>query len=230
MWLRLAAAEKKLSHAPLILAQHRKVEGTKTVSQPEAFTAEIIAALETFFRSPLLPLALRSSESDAYAITFLNHALLNFRLQNPTEGRHALETAFHHSPDLLSRQRERVIRALVDNADPSGPLANAQSYLELVCAQLPGTPRALRQLRGRALRRIEILHAGRSKDRDALRQARRLLLPTLFGDSVWMRNHSVRSEILRILIGKPALQGLAGLNQVLRSARGAVPGTRKANG
>jgi hypothetical protein len=230
MWLRLAAAGKKLSQAPLLLAQHRKVEGTKTVSQPEAFTAEILAALETFFGLPVLPVALKSSESDAYAIAFLNHALLSFRLESLAEGRRALETAFRHSPDLLARQRERVIRALVDNADPSGPLTNARDYLELVCAQLPGTPRALHELRACTLRRVEILHAGRSKDRGALRQARRLLLPTLVGDSAWMRNHAVRREILKVLIGKPALQGLAGFNQVLRTARSAFPRTRKANG
>ena len=43
MWLRMAAAGQTFSHLPLLLAQHRKAEGTKTVSQPEAFTAEILS-------------------------------------------------------------------------------------------------------------------------------------------------------------------------------------------
>src|SRR5258705_9822323 len=116
MWLRMAATGQTLSHVPHLLAQHRKAEGTKTVSRPEAFTVEIVKALETFFKSPAMSTTLKSFEADAYAIAFLNHALLSFRLQSCDEARQALETAFQHSPDLVASQRERIIRALVDNA------------------------------------------------------------------------------------------------------------------
>src|SRR6185295_905535 len=75
MWLRLAAAGETFSHLPLLLAQHRKTEGTKTVSRPEAFTAEIVNALETFFKHPAATSAFKSLEADAYATAFLNHAL-----------------------------------------------------------------------------------------------------------------------------------------------------------
>ena len=227
MWLRMAAAGQTFSHVPLLLAQHRKTEGTKTVSRPEAFTAEVVSALETFFRSPAVPTALKSFEADAYAIAFLNHALLNFRRQSCDEARQALETAFQHSPDLVRSQRERIIRALVDNADPSSPLDDAREYLELVFSQLPGNAGALRELRASVLRRVEILHSARSKDRETLIHARRLLLGTLIDDSAWMRNHSARNEFLKVLIGPPAMQRLAGLKHFLRTVRSAFPRTRK---
>ena len=227
MWLRRAAARFKLSHVPLMLAQHRKAEGTKTVSQPEAFTAEIVGALETFFGSPSLTIALKSVESDAYAVAFLNHALLKFRLQSVAEGQRTLEVAFRHSPDLVARQRERVIRAIVENADPSGPLDNARQYAELVLGQLPHSARALRQIRVSVLRRVEILHAARSKDPRAVRRARRLLLSSLIDDSAWVRNDAARGEILKLLIGQSAMRRLAGFKRLLGTARGVFSKTRK---
>jgi len=227
MWLRMAAAGQTFSHLPLTLAQHRKAEGTKTVSRPEAFTAEVVSALETFFGSPALPAALKSFEADTYAVAFLNHALLNFRLRSCDEARQALEDAFRHSPDLVARQRERVIRAIVDHADPSSPLNDAREYLDLVFTQLPGNARGLEQLRVSVLRRVEILHSARSKDRSALRHARRLLLGTLIGDSAWMRNHTARGEFLKVLIGQPAMRRLAGFKQLLRTVRSAFPRARK---
>ncbi|MGH9873560.1 MAG: glycosyltransferase family 2 protein [Pyrinomonadaceae bacterium] len=227
MWLRMAAAGQTLSHVPISLAQHRKAEGTKTVSRPEAFTAEIVSALETFFGSPALPVTMKSFAADAYAIAFLNHALLNFRLQSCDVARQALETAFWHSPDLVARQRELVIRAIVDNADPSNPLNDAREYLDLVFMQLPGNAHALEQLCASVLRRVEILHSARSKDRGALRHARRLLLGTLIDDSAWMRNRAARGEFLRVLIGEPAMRRLAGIKQLLRTVRSAFPRTRK---
>jgi glycosyltransferase involved in cell wall biosynthesis len=227
MWLRLAAAGEAFSYVPLQLAQHRKTEGTKTVSKPEAFTAEIVNALQTFFKHPAITADFKSLEADAYAIAFLNHALLNFRLQSCDEARQALETAFRHSPDLLRSQRERVIRALVDNADPSGPLDAAREYLELVFSQLPGNAGALKQLRTSVLRRVEILHSARSRDGETLVHARRLLLGTLIDDSAWMRNQAARSEFLKVLIGQPAMQRLAGFKNLLRTVRSAFPRTRK---
>lgn len=227
MWLRMAAAGQTFSHVPLLLAQHRKTEGTKTVSRPEAFTAEIVSSLETFFKSPAVPNALKSFEADAYAIAFLNHALLNFRLQSCDEARQALEAAFRHSPDLVANQRERIIRAMVDNADPSRPLHEAREYLELVFSQLPGNAGSLKQLRASVLRRVEILHSVRSKDRGTLIHARRLLLGTLIDDSAWMRNHAARNEFLKVLIGQPAMQRLAGLKHLLRTVRSAFPRMRK---
>lgn len=227
MWLRMVAAGQTLSRAPLLLAQHRKAEGTKTVSRPEAFAAEKIKALETCFGSGALPPAVRSVESDAYAIAFLNQALLNFRRARIEDARHALEDAFRHSPGLAATQRERIIRALVDYADPSGPFKDARGYLGLVFDQLPETARALLRLRSCVLRRVEILHAARSKDRGALRHARRLLLSTLIDDSAWMRNHAARGEFLKVLIGQPAMRRLAGFKQLLRTARRAFPRTRK---
>jgi len=227
MWLRMAAARHKLSHMPVLLAQHRKAEGTKTVSRPEAFAAEIISALQKFFSSPDLPPALKSVEPDAYAIAFLNHALLNFRLERIAEARGALQSAFQHSPNLLVRQRERIIRALVDNADPSSQIDHARAYLECVFTQLPENARSLLPLRSGAQRRVEILNAGRSQDRQALRRARRLLLPALINDSSWMRNHSARRELLGVLIGDAAVRRLAGFQHVLRTARGAFSSTRK---
>lgn len=227
IWLRMAAAGLTFSHVPLLLAQHRKTEGTKTVSRPEAFTAEIVSALETFFKSPAIPPALKSFEVDAYAIAFLNHALLNFRLQSCDEARQALETAFRHSPDLVRSQRERLIRALVDNADPSGPLDGAREYLDLVFSQLPSNAGALKQLRPSALRRVEILYSARCNDREALLQARRLLLPTLIDDFSWMRSQAARGEFLKVLIGQPTTERPGGLAQLLRTVRGAFPRTRK---
>jgi glycosyltransferase involved in cell wall biosynthesis len=227
MWLRLAAVGQKLSHAPIVLAQHRKAVGTKTVSTPEAFTAEIVSALERFFGSPSLPVALKSCESDAYAIAFLKHSLLSLRLHSPEEGRQALELAFRHSPDLVARQRERVIQALVDNADPSSPPDAAREYLELVFSHLPPNAVALQQIRANVWRRVEILHSARSKDRGALRRARRLVPATLIHDSAWMRNHAARGEILKVLIGQPAMQRLAGFKDLLRAARSAFPIARK---
>ena len=223
----MAVAGQTLSHLPLLLAEHRKAEGTKTVSRPEEFTAEIVAALETFFGSPALPVALKSVEADAYAIAFLNHALLNFRLRSCDEARLALESAFHHSPGLVARQRERIIRALVDHADPSSPFDEAREYLELVFAQLPGNAVALQPLSASVLRRVEILHSTRSKDRGASRHARRLLLQTLIEDSAWMRNHVARGEFLKVLLGQPAMRRLAAFKQLLRTARSAFPRTRK---
>jgi tetratricopeptide (TPR) repeat protein len=227
MWLRMAAAGQTFSHVPLLLARHRKAEGTKTVSRPEAFTAEIVSALETFFKSPAVPPALKSIEADAYAIALLNHALLSFRLQNCDEARQALETAFRNSPDLVRSQRERVIRALVDNADPSSPLDDAREYLELVFSQLPGNAGALKLLRASVFRRVEILHSARSKDRETLVQARRLLLPTLIDDLGWMRSHAARGEFLKVLIGQPTTERLAGFKHLLRTVRSAFPRTRK---
>ena len=227
MWLRMAAAGQTFSHVPHLLAQHRKAEGTKTVSRPEAFTVEIVNALETFFKSLAVPITLKSFEADAYAIAFLNHALLNFRLQSCDEARQALETAFQHSPDLVRSQRERIIRALVDNADPSSPLNDAREYLELVFSHLPGNAGALKELRTSVLRRVEILHSARSKDRETLIHARRLLLGTLIDDSAWMRNHTARNEFLKVLIGPPAMQRLAGLKHFLMTVRSAFPRTRK---
>jgi hypothetical protein len=227
MWLRMAAAGQTFSHVPLSLAQHRKTEGTKTVSRPEAFTAEIVSALETFFRSPAVPSALKSVETDAYAVAFLNHALLNFRLQSCDETRQALETAFRHSPNLVRSQRERTIRALVDNADPSSPLDEAREYLELVFSKLPGNAGALEQLRASVLRRVEILHSARSKDRTTSIHARRLLVGTLIDDFAWMHSRAARGEFLKVLIGQPAMQRLAGFKHLLRTVRGAFPRTRK---
>ena len=227
MWLRMAAAGQTLAPAPFLLAQHRKAEGTKTVSRPEAFTGEIVGALEIFFASPAIPVALKSVESDAYAIAFLNHALLNFRLRNCDEARLALESAFHHSPDLVAKQRERIIRAIVDHADPSGPFDEAREYLELVFAQLPGNAVALQLLCASVFRRVEILHSTRSKDRGASRRARRLLLSTLIEDSAWMRSQAARGEFLKVLLGEPAMQRLAGFKQLLRTVRSAFPSTRK---
>jgi GT2 family glycosyltransferase len=227
MWLRMAAAGQTLVHAPFLLAQHRKAEGTKTVSRPEAFTAEIVGALEAFFGLPALPVALKSFEADAYAIAFLNHALLNFRLRNFDEARCALETAFRHSPDLVARQRERIIRAIVDYADPSSPLNEAREYLELVFAEVPSNACPLQQIRASVSRRVEILHSARSKDSGALIHARRLLLSTLIDDAAWMRNHAARSEFLKVLIGQPAMRRLAGFKQLLRTVRSAFPRTRK---
>ena len=227
MWLRMAAAGQTFSHVRHLLAQHRKTEGTKTVSRPEAFTVEVVTALETFFKSLAVPTTLKSFEADAYAIAFLNHALLSFRLQNCDEARQALETAFQHSPDLVRSQRERIIRALVDNADPSSPLNDAREYLELVFSHLPGNAGALKELRTSVLRRVEILHSARSRDRETLIHARRLLLGTLIGDSAWMRNHSARNEFLKVLIGPPTMQRLAGLKHFLRTVRSAFPRTRK---
>lgn len=227
MWLRLAVTGKKLSHLPLLLAQHRKAEGTKTVSQPGAFAAEIVTALETFFASPSAPVVLKSVESDAYAIAFLNHGLLNFRLQNLSEAGRAFEVAFCHSPDLLARQRERVIRTVVDYAAPSGPLDAAREYLEVVFAELPDNSRPLEGIRACARRRVEILHAARSKDRRTLRSARRLLLAILIDDYAWVFNHAVRDELLKVLIGKPAMLWLAAFIHPIRTARGAFPRARK---
>jgi hypothetical protein len=227
MWLRMAAAGQTFSHVQHLLAQHRKAEGTKTVSKPEAFTVEIVKALETFFKSLAVPATLKSFEADAYAIAFLNHALLSFRLQSCDEARQALETAFQHSPDLVRNQRERIIRALVDNADPSSPLNDAREYLELVFSQLPGNAGTLKELRASVLRRVEILHSARSKDRETLIHARRLLLGTLIDDSAWMRNHSARNEFLKVLIGQPAMERLAGFKHLLRTVRSAFPRTRK---
>ena len=197
------------------------------MSRPEAFTAEIVSALETFFKSPAVPPALRSFEPDAYAIAFLNHALLNFRLQSCDEARQALEAAFHHSPELVASQRERIIRALVDNADPSGSLDEAREYLELVFSQLPSNAGRLKELRASVLRRVEILHSARSKDSETLIHARRLLLGTLIDDSAWMRNHAARNEFLRVLIGQPAMRRLAGFKHLLKTVRSAFPRTRK---
>jgi hypothetical protein len=227
MWLRMAASGQTFSHVPLLLAQHRKTEGTKTVSQPEAFTAEIVSALETFFKSPALTQALKLFEADAYAIAFLNHALLNFRLQSCDQARQALEAAFRHSSDLVASQRERIIRALVDNADPSRPLNEAREYLELVFSQLPDNAGALKQLRASVLRRVEILHSARSQDRETLIHARRLLLGTLIDDSAWMRSQAARNEFLKVLIGQPAMQRFAGFKHLLRTVRSAFPRTRK---
>jgi len=227
MWLRMAAAGQTFSHLPVRLAQHRKTEGTKTVSKPEAFTAEIVSALETFFKSPAVTPALKLFEADAYAIAFLNHALLKFRLQSCDEARQALEAAFCHSPDLLASQRERIIRALVDNADPSRPLNEAREYLELVFSQLSGNGGALKELRASVLRRVEILNSARSKNRETLIHARRLLLGTLIDDAAWMRNQAARNEFLKVLIGQPAMQRLAGLKHLLRTVRSAFPRTRK---
>ena len=227
MWLRLAAVGQRFSHVPLLLAQHRKTEGTKTVGRPEAFTAEIISALETFFKSPAVPSALKLFEADAYAIAFLNHALLSFRRQSSDEARQALETAFRYSPDLVRSQRERLIRALVGNADPSSPLADAREYLELVFSELPGNAGALKLLRASVLRRVEILHSARSKDRETLAHGRRLLLGTLINDSAWMRNRAARNEFLKVLIGQPATQRLAGFKHLLGTVRSAFPRPRK---
>jgi len=227
MWLRMAAAGRTFSHVPLLLAQHRKTEGTKTVSRPEAFTAEIVSALQTFFKSPVVPPASKLFEADAYAIAFLNHALLNFRLQFCDEARQALDTAFGHSPDLVRSQRERIIQALVNNADPSSPLDDAREYLELVFSQLPDSAGPLEQLRASALRRVEILHSARSKDHETLVHARRLLMATLIDDTAWMRNHVARSEFLKVLIGQPAMRRLAGFKSLLRTVRSAFPRTRK---
>ncbi len=223
MWLRVAAARFKLSHVPLMLAQHRKTEGTKTVSQPEEFTAEIVGGLKTFFGSPSLPAALKSIESDAYAIVFLNHSLLNFRRQSIEEARRALEFAFSHSPDLVARQRERVIRAIVANADPSGPIDDAREYMERLFAQLPDSARGLEQIRARVLRRVEILHASRSQDLQSVRRAWKLLLPILIDDAMWLRNDAARSEILKLLIGQSGIRRLAGFKRLLAEARGSIP-------
>lgn len=219
MWLRMAAAGLTLSHVPVFLAQHRKAEGTKTVSKPGAFAAEIISGLKIFFAAPGLPVWVKSLEVDAYAIAFLNHALLNFRLLNCDEAQRALEEAFQHSPDLILKQRERVIRAIVDNADPSGLLDDAREYLHLVFSALPSNANSLQQLRTSVSRRVEILNSARSKDRGALLRARRILLGTLIDDSAWMRNRSARGEVLKVLIGQPAMQRLAGLKQLLRTIR-----------
>ena len=227
MWLRMTVAGQTLSHVPFLLAQHRKAEGTKTVSRPQAFTAEIVSALKTFFGSAALPASLKSLETDTFAIAFLNHALLSFRLHSCDEARQALETAFRHSPDLVVRQRERLIRALVDNADPSSPLDDALEYVALVFSQLPGNAEALQQLHASALRRVEILHSARSKNRGPLRNARRLLLATLIDDSAWMRSQAARGEFLKVLIGQPAIQRLAGLKQLLSAVRSSFPRTRR---
>jgi len=227
MWLRMAAAGQTFSHLPVRLAQHRKTEGTKTVSRPEAFTAEIVSALQNFFETPGLPVALKSFAADAYAIAYLNHALLNFRLQSCDEARDALAAAFRHSPDLVRTQRERVIRAIVDNADPSSPLDDAREYLELVFSQLPGIARSLEQLRASVLRRVEILHSARSKDRDGLGPARRLLLEALIDDAAWLRSHAARGEFLKVLLGQPAMRRLAGFKHRLKTARSGFPRTRK---
>jgi tetratricopeptide (TPR) repeat protein len=226
MWLRISAHYKP-HHMPVALAQHRKAEGTKTVSKPEAFAAEIIGALENFFSSPYLPAELKSIEPYAYAHAFLNHALLNFRLERIAEAHAALQSAFRYSPNLVSAQRERTIRAFVDFADSSCPLEDARKYLDLVFAQLPESARPLLRVRASVWRRVEILHAARSKDRRALRRARGLLLPTLIDDSAWMRNRAARGEMLKVLIGQRAIRRLAGFKHLLRTARSAFPRTRK---
>lgn len=227
MWLRMAAGRQKFSHLPLLLAQHRKAEGTKTVSRPESFAAERITALKEFFDSSVLSAATRAVESDSYAIVFLNQALLNFRLARIEDAQRALEDAFRQSPRLVTTQRERTIRALVDFADPSGPLADAGKFLALVFAQLPELARSLLPLRASVFRRVEILHAARSRDRQAPRRARRLLLPVLIDDYAWIRNRAARGEILKVLFGRAAIRRLAGFKHVLRSARGIFPSTRK---
>jgi glycosyltransferase involved in cell wall biosynthesis len=226
MWLRMAAARQEFSHLPLLLAQHRKAEGTKTVSKPESFAGERITALKEFFDSPVLSAA-RRVESDSYAIVFLNQALLNFRLARLEDAQRALEDAFRQSPKLVATQRERTIRALVDFADPSGPLGDSREFLRLVFAELPEAARELLQLRASVLRRVEILHAARSKDLQAPRRARRLLLPILLDDYPWIRNRAVRSEILKVLIGEAAIRRLAAFKLLLKTARNAFPRTRK---
>ena len=226
MWLRIGARHRLL-HVPVMLAQHRKAEGTKTVSKPEAFAAEIIGALENFFSSPDLSVELKSIEADAYAHAFFNQALLNFRLERIAEARAALQSTFRHSPGLVSAQRERTIRALVDFADPLGSLEDAQKYLDLVFAQLPEDSHTLSGLRASVWRRVEILHAARSKDRRALRRARGLLLSTLIDDSDWMRNRAARGEMLKVLIGQRAIHRLAEFKHLLRTVRSAFLNTRK---
>jgi hypothetical protein len=227
MWLRMAAAGLLFSRVPLTLAQHRKADGTKTVSRPEAFTAEIISSLENFFRSSTSAAALKSLEADAYAIASLNHALLNFRLGNCDEAQNALNETFRFSSDLIARQRERVIRAIVDNADPSGALDRAREYLQLVFTNLSANACALEQLRPSISRRVEILHSARCKDHRSLSNAARLLLLTLINDTAWMRNRAARGEFLKVLIGRSNIQRLSGFKQLLRTVRGTLLHTRK---
>lgn len=226
MWLRIAA-RYRLFHARLLLAQHRKAEGTKTVSTPEAFGREIMGALQTFFSSPDLPAEVNAIEADAYAFASIDHALLNFRLGRVADARGDLEAGFQHSPDIVARQRERIIRAFVAHADPSSLPAVAGEYLELAFAELPENARSLFPLKQSVRRRVEILHAARSKDRQALRRARRLLLPALIDDSSWMRNHAARHELLSVLVGRAAIRRLASFKHLIKAARSAFGGTRK---
>jgi glycosyltransferase involved in cell wall biosynthesis len=226
MWLRIAARQR-LQHAPLLLAQHRKAEGTKTVSTPEAFGGEIISALQTFFSSPDLPREVKAIESDTYAFASIDHALLKFRLGRFADAREDLETGFKQSPDMVTRHRERIIRAFVAHADPSNLLEAASEYLDLVFSELPERAQSLLPLKPNVLRRVQILNATRSKDRRALRRARRLLLPVLIDDFSWMRNHAARYELLSVLIGRDSIRRLASLGHFVKAVRGAFGSTRK---
>ena len=225
MWLRIAA-RYRLQHAPLLLAQHRKAEGTKTVSTPEAFGGEIIGSLQTFFSSPDLPGEVKAIESDAYAFASIDHALLKFRNGRFADAREDLETGFKQSPDIVTRHRERIIRAFVTHADPSS-LEVASKYLDLVFSDLPERARSLLPLKPNVLRRVQILNSTRSKDRRALRRARRLLLPVLIDDFSWMRNHAARHELLSVLIGRDSIRRLASLGHFVKAVRGAFGSTRK---
>lgn len=226
MWLRMAR-QRPLSHVSLFLSQHRKAEGTKTMAQPEAFAPEIMHALQKFFSAANLPPTLKSMEADAYAIAHMNQALLDFRLNRIEEGRQAMEIGLRQSPKVVARHRERIIRALVAHADPSDSLDHARKYLAKVFAALPENAQALRPLEQKVMRRVEILHATRSRDRQALRRARRLLLPIMIGDSAWIHSKAARREFLNVLIGHSATKRLAGLKHVLGGARSGALSTRK---
>jgi glycosyltransferase involved in cell wall biosynthesis len=220
MWLRLAQSHQ-LTHLPRFLARHRKTEGTKTVGNPEAFAPEIEQALRGFFGSPDVPAAVRRLESDAYAFASFNQALLSLSLNHVDESRAALRSAFRHSPDVVKNQRERLIRALVDHADPSTDLQKSKAYLDRVFEVLPESAMSLLPLKSTAVRRIEVLHAVRSKDEQSLARARRNLAPLLLDDAAWLQDRTVRGDFVGILFGDWAIGRLAGLKQSARTVRSA---------
>ena len=217
----------QVKHLPRFLARHRKAEGTKTVGNPEAFAPEIEQALRNFFAGPDVPGAIRSLESDAYAFASLNQALLSLSLHHLDEGRAALRSTFSHSPDVVNHQRERIIRALVDHADPSTDLQKAKIYLDFVFEALPENAMSMLPLKSTAIRRIEVLHAVRSQDEKSLARARRNLVPLLLHDAAWLQDQTVRVDFVGIFFGNWAIRRLAGLKQSAKTVRGALAGRGK---